>query len=155
MGAVMRLRIAWGLSAIAAVTLLFGVACGDGDDDGVQVQPPVPADSDSPTTPEADGGEESLSEADFAIEVQDKLTQFQNELAELETEAVSMNEAARAEVEPMLEELRTTITALENRLIDLEATPEGPSRDAVKSEIEDTLDLAQTQIDELQDAVGI
>lgn len=140
----------FGVSALA-VTLFLGVACSEDDGDTGGVATP-PADSDAVPT-EVTGG--SSSEADFSIQVQDELVQLQNELSELETKAADLDETARAEVEPMIDELRTTITTLENRLVDLQATPDGPDREAVKAEIEDTLELAQTQVDELQAAVGI
>jgi hypothetical protein len=138
--------------SVLSVGLFFGIACSD-DDDATDDLPALPADSGAPaTSPEAN---DSQSEADFAIEVQDKLTRFQNDLAELDTEAATMDDAARAEIDPMLEELRTTVTTLESQLFDLQATPDGPGREAVMSEIEDTLALAQTQVDQLQAVVGI
>ncbi|HEU0074958.1 MAG TPA: hypothetical protein VFS30_13230 [Dehalococcoidia bacterium] len=141
----------FGVSALA-VTLFLGVACSEDDGDTGAV-PTLPANSDAVPTEVTGAG--SSSEADFSIQVQDELTQLQNELNELETKAAALDEAARAEVQPMIADLRTTITTLENRLVDLQATPDGPDREAVKAEIEDTLELAQTQVDELQAAVGI
>ena len=140
-----------------ALALFLGMACTDDDDgtDATAVPPTIAADSGEATTPSAESDEESQSEADFAIEVTDRLTELQNQLAELESGAANLGQEARAELEPMLEDLRDTMTTLENRLIDLQATPEGSDREAVKQEIEDTLDQAQAQIDEIQDAVGI
>jgi hypothetical protein len=42
-----------------------------------------------------------------------------------------MDASARAEFEPKIDELSTTITTLDIRLIDLLATAVGPDRDAV------------------------
>lgn len=148
----MRLKDAGRLLGVSTlvVSLLLGVACGDDDDDADSAIRDTGA---TVTAPQS--ANDSGSEADFSIGVQDQLTQLQNDLAELETQAATLDDSARAEVDPMIEELRTTITTLENRLVDLQATPDGPDREAVKAEIEDTLAQAQTQVDRIQAAVGI
>jgi septal ring factor EnvC (AmiA/AmiB activator) len=138
------------VSALAG-TLFLGVACSGDDDDS---DTPSTGSGTAVTQPTSVNGDSS-SDANFAAEVQNELTELQDELAAVEAEASSMDDSARAEVEPMIEELRTTITTLENRLIDLQAAADGPDRDAVKAEIEDTLALARAQIDELQATVGI
>jgi chromosome segregation ATPase len=137
------------ISALAG-TLFLGVACGDDDDNDAT---PTTGTGTAVTEPTV-ANSNSQSDSDFAAQVQRELTEIQDQLAAVEAEAASMDDSARAKVEPMIEEMRATIATLENRLVDLQATPDGPDREAVKAEIQDTLELARTQIDELQATVG-
>ena len=147
-----------GLSRLLAVTglavaLALGIACSaDDDGDDTEVPPTLPG---GLATLPAESGETDESEADFALEVQDKLTALQNDLVEIETTAAAMEDSVQSEVEPLIEQLRTTVTSLENRYIDLQATPEGPDREAVKADIEDMLAQAQAQVSDIQAEVGL
>jgi hypothetical protein len=143
-----------------AVALALGIACSSDDDgDDTEVPPTLPGGlatlpAGLATLP-AESGETDESEADFALEVQDKLTALQNDLVEIETTAAAMEDSVQSEVEPLIEQLRTTVMSLENRYIDLQATPEGPDREAVKADIEDMLAQAQAQVSDIQAEVGL
>ena len=145
-------RMLMGLALAGA--LAFSVACSDdnGDDDGLgPLETPSVPKTVLPSPPASDADE---SRDEFTDRVNNQIERMEARIAEIEDESQNLSGDAKKEADRQVESLKDEVEDLRARLSDYE----GASNDdleAIREDIEGTLNKTQTKIESLADELGI
>ena len=145
------------LTALLALTagLALSLACSD-DNDGNgngAFSPPRDDATVAPTMTVPPENDEANDREEFIDTVQAQLQQIETRLTDVEAEAEALSGEGQADAQARLEELDRQIEAIQSDLVGLQ-TASGQEYEARKVEIEDRVESAMTEAQQLADELG-